>query len=810
MLATRATMLNNYTRTAWRSLAKNKIFTLINILGLSAGIAAFLFINVYVGYERSYEGYNPNADNMLRVTLDIYKGSEYLFTDCETHMLCGQICKDEFPEVVDYVRMFNLDGLRHIQVAEKKFIEPGIYFADRSVFNLFAINIVQGDPQKNWNEPLQLVLSETNAKKFFGRNDIVGEQLLIEGKLCTVAGVMKDVPANTHLKFGMLMTHESVKLFKGYYTEENAWNGNNEYTYLLMQPGTDLAKFNQKLATLSEGKLKSKLKDGKYQAETIKSIHLYSNKSFEPEPNGNAKIVSFLSIISIIVIVIAWVNYMNLATARAIERAREVGIRKVMGSLRVQLIIQFLIESLAVNVASGFIGLAFFQLAVPLFKGLTGLPDITSVTNDGIFWVQLASIALVGTFLSGLYPAFVLSSFKPVAVLKGKFQSSSHGQLLRKGLVISQFATTMILITGVTAVYLQVKHMRTLDIGAKLDQTISIMMPRLEISDSVYNSMLGPLKSQVMQNPAVKSVTMADAVPGISTTELNSTSFSLLGKEQEGEYEYFWYEVDADFVKTMGMTMAAGRDFEKDPEFGNVLINEETSNRLGFLKPEDAIGAKLSFYDWRTKQPAVVVGVVKNFYQLSPKEDHVPMMFVYNTQVQYLAAHLETEDMANTLAGLKATWSKVFPGEPFTYFFVDDHFEQQFRSDIQFGQVMGTFTLLAVIIACLGLFGLSSYTILQRRKEIGIRKVLGANVTKVVRLLSGSYVKVVLMSSLLALPIAWFAVDNWLAAYTTRIELNVWMFVIPALSILLLALVTVSFQTIRSALVNPAISLKDE
>ncbi len=803
-------MLNNYTRTAWRSLSKNRVFTLINILGLSAGIAAFLFITSYVRFERSYESYNPNADNMWRITLDLYKGSEYLATDCETHPLMGSILKSKFPEVLDYVRMFDVDGIRHIQVGDKKFNETEIYFADPSVFKLFDVQVLSGDPLKTWNEPLQMALSVSQAKKFFGREDVVGEQLTVDGTLYKITGVINDPHPNTHLKFSILLTHESIKTMRPWYTDENAWNGNNEFTYLLMQPGTNVDEFNQKLMTVND-ELKDKLNGGKYRAETMKSIHLYSHKTFEPEVNGNAKVVSFLAIIALFIIVIAWVNYMNLSTARAVERAREVGIRKVMGSLKLQLMIQFLIESFLVNLMAGFIGLAIFQLAMPLFKSLTGLPDAVDITGDPLFWMIFGGLVMIGAVLSGLYPAFVLSSFKPVAVLKGKFRSSSHGQLLRKTLVVFQFATTMILIIGVTTVYTQVKHLRSVDIGANLDETIAIRMPLIDMSDSAYSALLGPLKSEMMTNPAVQSITMADAMPGISLSEVSTSMFSVIGKKGgEGEYEYYWYEIDENFVKTMKMSMAAGRDFERNNEYGNILINEEAAYRFGFDKPEDAVGAQVSFTDWRTKKPSTIIGVIRNFYQRSPKEEHIPMVFVYNTQCKYFTANLSTTDMAATLTGLKESWSKIFPGEPFTYFFADDRFDQQYLADVQFGQVMGTFSVLAVIIACLGLFGLSSYTILQRRKEIGIRKVLGANISQVVRLLSGSYVKIVLVATIFALPVAWLAVDNWLAGYTTRITLNIWMFVIPAVVILAMALITVSFQTVRSALINPAISLKDE
>lgn len=798
-------MLNNYTRTAWRSLLKNRIFTLINVFGLAAGVAAFLFITTYVRFERSYESFNPNADNVWRITLDIYNGSEYVVTDCETHPGIGGIIKDKLPEVVDYVRMFNSDGLTEVKIGDKKFSETGICFADPSVYDIMAVNLIKGERKNSLTEPYTIVISESKAKKYFGKTDVIGESLMIDGTLYNIKGVFADRPPNTHFKFSMLMSHATMYKLRNWYKDDN-WDGNNEFTYLLMKPGVDLAAFNQKLWAVSE-ELKDKISNGKYVAQPIKDIHLYSHKSFEAEVNGNAKTVNFLAVVALFIIVIAWVNYMNLATARAVERAREVGIRKVMGSLKIQLIVQFLAESLIVNIIAGFIAIAFVQMAMPMFLVLTGLPE---VSLDKYIWALLGGLVFVGAMLAGIYPAFVLSSFSPVAVLKGKFQSSSHGQLLRKALVVFQFTTTIILIIGVSSVYKQVSHLRSVDLGVTLEQTVAVRMPQVNVSDSLFKSRYNVLKIEAMRDPAVKSLAISGALPGVAVPELNTSRFAVIGKDKDNRYTYYWYMTDEDFAETMGIQFVTGRDFESKSDAGNAIINESAARLLGFEKPEDAIGAQFDFVDWRTSKPAVIIGVFKNFYQRAPKEEHLPMILMYNDRGDYLTAHFTTENIKGSVDNLKQAWDKVFPGEVFNYYFVDESFDQQYRADVQFGNVMGTFSVLAVMIACLGLFGLSSYTILQRRKEIGIRKVLGATISQVVTLLSGSYLKIILVSSALALPISWLAIDNWLSGYTVRISMTVWMFVIPVVLILVTALITVSFQTIRSALVNPAKSLKED
>lgn len=778
---------------------------MINVLGLAAGIAAFLFITTYVRFERSYESYNANADNVVRITLDMYNGSEFVGTDCETHAPMGNIIKSKFPEVVDYVRLYNADGNSEYHIGDKKFIESGNCFADRSVYNIMGIKLIDGDQEKSLVEPYTVVLSESQAIKFFGSTKVIGESLIIDGVLFHVTGVFEDVPLNTHYKLKSLMSHATIHKTREWYNDET-WNGNNEYTYLLMKPGTDLAEFNQKLTALSI-ELKDKLNNGRYVAQPIKDIHLHSNKSFEPEVNGNAKTVSVLSIVALFIIVIAWVNYMNLSTARAVERAREVGVRKVMGSMKFQLIIQFLAESLIVNIVAGFIALAFVQMMMPVFRELAGIPVLSP---DNVFWMILSGIVVVGAILAGVYPAFVLSSFSPVSVLKGKFQSSGHGQLLRKALVVFQFSTTIVLIIGVTAVYKQVNHLKTMDLGANLDQTVAVNMPEIDVSDSLFRSRYNIFKIEAMSDPSITSLSISQSLPGVKETEISTSRFSLINKREEGTYNYYWYFVDEDFANTLDLKFVAGRDFESKSDAGNALINETTARLLGFEKPEDALGAEFSFIDWRTNKPAKIIGVIKNFYQISPKDEHLPMILMYNDRGGYLTARFNTSDAAASVASLRSAWDKVFPGETFNYFFVDEQFDRQYRADIQFGQVMGTFSGLAVIIACLGLFGLSSYTILQRRKEIGIRKVLGASISQVVTLLSGSYLKIIVIASVVALPIAWLAIENWLSGYPVRINMTAWMFVVPIVLILTTALITVSFQTIKSALVNPAKSLKEE
>lgn len=804
-------MFRNYLSIAYRSLFKNKAFSLLNIFGLATGMAAFLFIIHYVRYERSYENENPNADNIFRITLDLYNGNEYVVTDCEMYPAVGSMLKEKMPEVVDFVRMFHNDGLQDIEANNKKFLEEGIYYADPSAFEMFSLNTLAGEGRTALSNPFQMLLTKSTAKKYFGSIDVIGEPVKIMGKLYHVSAIIDDLPTNTHLKFNALLSHITLtKIYPNWY-KEDSFNGNNEYTYLLMKPGTDLAAFNAKLHAFSVN-LKDKIGDEKISAERIKDIHLLSTKSFEPEPVGNERIVNFLSLIAVFIIVIAWVNYINLSTARAVERAREVGIRKVMGSLKLQLVFQFLAEALMINMLAAVVAFIFFETALPVFRDLTGQPLPLNFASDVIFWYTFAGLLVTGSILSGLYPAFVLSSFQPSSVLKGKFKSSLHGQNLRKTLVIFQFGSTLVLLVGMVTVYLQIDHMRSQDLGMKLDQTLVIRAPFLEQSDSIIRTRREVLRTELARMHDVQRVAAAESLPGLSVHEMNTTSnVKRVGHESEsGSYNYYYSGIDADLIPTLSMQIIAGNNFQKGMKnAGGVIINEESVRRLGFRSADEAVGSKITFRDGKG-QPSTIVGVVRNFYQQSPKQHHIPMLYYFDELGSHFTVKLKSNNMQEVVASVQKVWHQVFPNATFHYFFLDEKYNQQYKADTQFGYVVGTFSLLAVFIACLGLFGLSAFTIVQRTKEIGIRKVLGASVLQIVHLLAIDFIKIVLIAAIVGLPFSYFAVDRWLSDYAVRIHLNVWMFMLPVIVIVLIALFTVSFQTFKTALVNPANSLKQE
>jgi putative ABC transport system permease protein len=621
---------------------------------------------------------------------------------------------------------------------------------------------------------------------------------------------MKDLPQNTHLKVNVMFSHSTLLKIREGYTEEN-WGGNNEFTYLLLAPGTDLQAFNKKLFDRSIA-LKPNIGDARFVAEPIKTIHLHSNKTYEPEPNGSARVVHFLTIIAAFIIVIAWMNYVNLSTARAVERAREVGIRKVMGSLRIQLIFQFLSESVVINLVAAMLSAILFEAGLPLFQQLVGQPLAQHFMGDTTYWIIFGTMLIVGTLSSGIYPALVLSSFQPAAVLKGKFYSSHHGQLLRKGLVIFQFGVTVILIICVSTVYLQLEHLQTVDLGMNVEQTVAVRAPSNEGADSTYLQSLNKLKSDLIADHHIVSVARAGSLPGLPYAELSSTMFTRTGAdESSGKFEYYHHTVDADFFATMNISFAAGRNFESgQPNHERIVINEIAAERLGFKSAQEAIGQKVDYYTRWPGEPSTIIGVVRNYYQRSPKENFIPMVYRYSEWISFIVVKTSTENVASSIDAIKTTFNSNYPNSTFDYFFIDEMYNDQYLAESRFGKVVVTFSVLAVMIACLGLFGLSSYTIVQRTKEIGIRKVLGASVSQIVTLLSGNFIRIVIVASLLALPFAWLAMTEWLSGYAVRIELTAWIFIVPVAIIVTTALVTVSVQTVRSAMANPIDSLKQE
>ncbi len=803
-------MYKSYVKIGWRNLLKNRIYSFINIIGLALGIACFLLLVGYVRLERSYEDFHKNADHIYRVTLDLYKGTEFLMTDCETYAPIGPLAKETMPEVTDFVRLMNNDNTR-VKIGETKFLEERSYFADSSVFSIFSFALLHGSLRGALSKPNEAVVTARTAQKYFGRTDAVNESFEARGGVYKVIAVIEDIPANTHLKFDFLLSHVTYPSIQENYTDQSWETGNNEFTYLLMSPGTNINDFNTKLKQLSAS-LKEEIGNDRFTAEPIKDIHLYSNKTYEPDVNGSARTVYALLLIAVFIIGLAWVNYINLSTAKAIERAREVGVRKVMGSTRLQLTGQFLTESILINLMAVVVALLIIKTGLPYFNVLSGQP-VTDMFQEASFWYSLLAVLAIGIIFSGGYPAMVLSSFNPVTVLKGKLKSSVHGLSLRHGLVVFQFTATTILLVSLITVYLQLNYLQRHDLGMDTSQTLVLRAPDKDQPDSVFQHRYSSFKAELLRSPFIQIISQAQSIPGAGMNEVSTTqSIFQVGRDKTtGSFNYYHYAIDADFIPALGMQLVAGRNFEVGMSNQNlVIINEEACASLGFLSPQHAIGSNIT-YQMSALGYSTVIGVVKDFYQRSPKEEQIPMILRYYSGFSsYVILKIKGDDVKQAVEYTKNKWDILFPSSPFSYFFLDERYNQQYQADAQFGKVVAAFSTLAVVIACLGLFGLSSFTILQRTKEIGIRKVLGGSVAEIVQLLSRDFVKWVLVATILAAPFAYVLMNQWLSGYAVRIELNVWVFLIPMLLMTLISMLTVSLQTFKAATANPVESLKTE
>ncbi|MTI39387.1 ABC transporter permease [Fulvivirga lutimaris] len=802
-------MIKNYFKIALRNLVKNRIFSFVNIIGLALGIAATILLTFYVRHERSYENVHENADDIFRLSLNLYNGNEFIINDVETYQTLGPAFKESMSEVLDYVRLANMDAAQ-IKANNKVFYEQLIYAADPSVFKIFSYEVIEGDPYSAFNEPYKATISRDLAIKYFGRTDVIGEtfQYSLTKEPIEIVGVTENSPQNTHLKFDILLSHETLPLYWTWYLE-NAWGGNNEYTYLLMEPGTSVSAFNEKLAQYSEDS--EHIEDEVVISESINDIHLYSNKSFEPEVNGNAQTVDFMVLIAIFIILLAWINYVNLSTSRAVNRAKEVGIRKVVGSSRNQLIRQFLMESLMVNIIACILAFTIVQISIPAFADLTGQTLPQNLFADSFILFLFGGIVVVGTLLSGIYPAFVLSSFAPVMVLKGRFANSSKGYFLRKGLVVFQFISTVVLIAVSIAVYYQIDFLQNKDLGVDIDNTLVIRRPRVQMEDSIYTIVTKSFADELKAMSIVNSVAQSDALPGAKAHEMGTTnSLKRAGADvNSGSYNYYIYFFNEDFIQTFDIALLTGENFKVNQEDrSRVIINARAVETLGFESAEDAIGQFISYGGGDYQEQ--VIGVIDNFHQRSPKESYLPMVFRYTPWGDYLSIKLNTKDSKLAIEEVQKVWDAKFADAAFDYYFLDDKYNYQYQTDLVFSSVVVLFTLLSVVIAVLGLVGLSTFTISQRTKEIGVRKVLGASVAGLVALLSKEFLKLVIIAGVLAIPLAYFLIDLWLNNYTSRVEIGWWLYILPIMAIIFIAMVSVIGQTLKSTMANPTDSLRNE
>lgn len=800
-------MIKNYLTAVLRYVSRNKGFTIINILGLAIGMMACMLITQYVLHEFSYDDFHERKSRIFRMQQDRYENGVLATRWAAGCAGIGPDMKANFPEVERFVRLHGTNAL--LSTGDIFFKEENVYHASEDFFKIFSIKLVAGEDSSVLKDPFKIVLSQALAKKYFGTEDPIGKILKNNGKEeYQVTGVFEDLPANTHMRINALMSFAT--LTKLHNDPILTWSWDGFFTYVLLDEHADVEAVEAKIPALAEKQAGEEMKRFnagiKFQMQPITDIHLDSNFMMEFKANGNRESTYFLSIVAVLILMIAWINYINLSTAKSIDRAREVGVRKVMGGFRSQLIQQFLFESVLLNMVAVIISIAFVILLTPFFSDLTGRQLGYLLFKQNMFWIWMGVLIIGGALLAGIYPAFVLSGYRPVEVLKGRFKNTNSGVRFRKGMVVVQFICSITLIVGTFTVYRQIRFMQDQALGVNIDQTLILRSPN--IIDSTYEQKFQVFKQQIEQYPEVVAVTASTEVPG-RQPGWNAGGIRRLSQLETEAKQYRVIMMDHDFIPMYGLSVVAGREFSGETvnENENVLLNESGLRLMGFKKPEEALNDQIFFWGDTFR----IVGVIKDYHQESLKKAYEPLIFRYNASPGGLySIKFNTTHVKESLTRFEETWKSMFPGNPFIHFFLDDHYEQQYQADQQFGKVFGIFSSLAIFIACLGLFGLSSLTAIQRTKEIGVRKVLGASVPSILVLVSKDYILLMLAAITLSVPLAWWIMNEWLSDFAYRISLAWWIFALPSFAVVIIALLTVGLHTLNAARTNPVRALRYE
>jgi putative ABC transport system permease protein len=799
-------MFINYLKIAWRNLIRHKTYSLLTLLGLASGMTCALLLGLYVYDELNFDQYHANAANIYRLNVQVK------WDDNDMNMAIGSApmgptLRQEYPEIRNVLRVKTDDGLL-LRAGTKALHANGVIYADSSLFSFFDYAFIEGSPRSSTLTSNSIVLTRKLAMALFGRTTgLLGKAVRVKDEqFLTVAGVIADAPANHHLRFEAILPYSNTQLNN---INLGKWDNFGSATYVLLHPDSDARQLERKMPAFYRKYIARAIGDDSGKGVTflmsfqpLSRMHLHSSHllGVGAGNGGNIAYVYTFSVIGLFILLIAIVNYVNLATARSASRAREIGVRKAVGSLRRQLIGQFLSESTLLTMLALLISLLLLHVLLPFFNAVAAKSLVINLWDPQRIGL-LAGFGLLIGLLSGLYPAVVLARFNPVTVLKGAFSTSGSGLLLRKALVVLQFTISIIMIVGTLIVYRQLQYMRHTQLGFNQEQVIALSLKSPAVQRSA-----GVLKETLRQNSAIERVSLTSgSVGGDMNNKTTFTFHSARGKEQPISTEYF--SVDHDFVDVLLISMKDGRNFSPDlasDSTGAVLINEAMLKRLGW---KDRTSGLVELDDKRIP----VAGVIRDFHLRSLRSQIEPLVLVlHEARGDKLLIRIKPQNVAAALAYVEKTYKTINPNQPFEYTFLDQTFADQYRDDERKGNLFLAFSSMAIFIACLGLFGLATFTAEQRTKEIGVRKVLGASVASIVTLLSKDFLKLVLVAIVIASPIAYYAMHRWLQDFAYRVDISWWIFGLAGLLAVGIALLTVSFQSIRAALVNPVKSLRSE
>lgn len=787
----------------------------MNIFGLAISLACFILISLYVIDELSYDRFHEKSDRIYRINSDITMGESQRLPF--TSDMMGQTLAQDYPQIEQFVRIYNSSGSKLLKKGNEYIKEGLVAHADSTLFEVFTLPLIAGDPNTALKGPGTVVVSQAAAQRYFASTNVIGETLeTIEGKIYTITGVMQDLPANSHFRFDFIFSMDNDVYNFGNFISHNF------HTYLLLREGTNPkeveAKFDeyfdrylqpvakQILNINSKEEFEAAGNKLEYTLFPLTSIHLHSDRIMEIRPGGSIQYVYIFSAVALFILLIACINFMNLSTARSAGRAKEVGIRKVLGSARKELVTQFLSEAVLMVLIAMILAVVISSLALPAFNEIAAKTLSLSRLLQPDMLVLLIALPFIVGLLAGSYPALFLSAFKPVQVLKGKLNLGAKGGAFRNVLVVFQFATSIILIIGTIVIYQQLEYMQSKNLGFNKEQVIIVN------ESYVLGSQAETFKNEILGIPGVQSGTLSSFLPVSGTSRSDETFSREAVMTTESAFGMQRWNVDHDYINTLGMEMKEGRNFSRNfkTDSSAVILNETAAQSLG---TENVVGRKLyAITNFETGELTEyeIIGVVKNFHFETLRQNIGPLALMLGSSIGHASFKVNTASIPMVLEGMKDQWEKLSSGTPFTYSFMDESFDEMYRTEQRLSKIALIFSILAILVACLGLFGLSTFIAEKRIKEIGIRKVLGATVSGLVQMLSKDFLKLVLIAFLIATPIAWYAMQRWLQDFVYRIEISWTYFLVSGLLAVIIAMSTVSYHAIKAALLNPAKNLRSE
>ncbi|MDN5201847.1 ABC transporter permease [Fulvivirgaceae bacterium BMA10] len=804
-------MLKSFIKIALRNMWRQKGYTFINVIGLAVGTAACILILLFVQDELSYDKYHDKSDRMYRVS------RQWFNQDGETSLHLGHVAppfgpliKNDFDgEVLETVRFLNDDPL--ITYEQKKIEEERFFFVDGNVFEIFSWQVLEGDPKTALLEPNSIVMTRSTAEKYFDDADAIGKTINYDNQVdMKVTAIVEDVPLNSHFKFDMLCSFQTVEDFVGLENLMQRWGSNNYSTFILFPEGADITAFENKLPAFLDKHLGPN-RDGtpasrsnKLNLMPLTDIHLHSHLDSEIEANSDIAYVYIYTIIAFFILIIACINFMNLATARSAKRAKEVGLRKVMGAYRSVLIKQFISESVLFAIFSLIVAVVLVGISLPVFNDFVGKDLSLNIVNNTFLLVLLVGIALFVGLAAGSYPAFFLSAFQPAAILKGNLKLGNSNISLRSVLVVVQFTISITLIVSVGIVQDQLKYVRNKALG--FDKENMLVLP---ISNEIYQK-YESVKNQLLEQPGITTVTLSSRIPSGRLLDSQGATAEVDGEMKQIRFRIADIHIDHDYLNSFGVKFIAGRNFDINRTSDSTeafILNKAALSAIGWKTAEEAIDKEFQY----GMRKGNIIGVVDDFHFESLHQTIAPMVFLITSgRARSIAVRVKNGFEDETLAYLNEQWSYLRPGFPFTYFWVDQRFSEQYTNEDKLAKVVRYFSALAIIIASLGLFGLASFTAEQRFKEIGIRKVLGASVGQILMLLTKGFTRLVIIAFIIACPLAWYFMDGWLENFAYQTDFNLLTFAIGGLIAAVIAWLTVSYQSVKAARVNPVESIRQE